>query len=137
MKWLNLDSLESVKPDPVLFSGFTDQLRRDFSTEVEAFVSSILLEDRSVVDRINRSGAGLVFVGLGCPKQDLFAYGHRHTIKAVQVCVGAAFDFHATAIVDGSRRIAVGTEVSFVVAPGHRGRYEARGLTRVDSTPDD
>jgi exopolysaccharide biosynthesis WecB/TagA/CpsF family protein len=52
-------------------------------------------EDRSVVDRINRSGARLVFVGLGCPKQDLFAYEHRHTIKAVQVCVGAAFDFHA------------------------------------------
>jgi Protein of unknown function (DUF1588)/Protein of unknown function (DUF1592)/Protein of unknown function (DUF1585) len=50
MKWLNLDSLDSVKPDPVLFPGFTDQLRRDFSTEVEAFVSSILLEDRSVVD---------------------------------------------------------------------------------------
>jgi len=50
MKWLNLDSLESVKPDPVLFPGFTDQLRRDFSTEAEAFVSSILLEDRSLVD---------------------------------------------------------------------------------------
>jgi hypothetical protein len=50
MKWLNLDSLESVKPDPVLFPAFTDQLRRDFSTEAEAFVSSILLEDRSVVD---------------------------------------------------------------------------------------
>jgi hypothetical protein len=50
MKWLNLDSLESVKPDPVLFPGFTDQLRRDFSAEVEAFVGSILLEDRNVVD---------------------------------------------------------------------------------------
>jgi hypothetical protein len=50
MKWLNLDSLESVKPDPVLFPEFNDQLRRDFSTEVEAFLSSILLEDRSVVD---------------------------------------------------------------------------------------
>jgi hypothetical protein len=50
MKWLNLDSLESVKPDPVLFPAFTDQLRRDFSTEAEAFVGSILLEDRNVVD---------------------------------------------------------------------------------------
>jgi hypothetical protein len=50
MKWLNLDSLESVQPDPVLFPGFTDQLRRDFSAEVEAFVGSILLEDRNVVD---------------------------------------------------------------------------------------
>jgi N-acetylglucosaminyldiphosphoundecaprenol N-acetyl-beta-D-mannosaminyltransferase len=52
-------------------------------------------EDRAVVERMNRSGAGLVFVGLGCPKQDLFAYDHRETIKGVQVCVGAAFDFHA------------------------------------------
>jgi hypothetical protein len=50
MKWLNLDGLESVKPDPMLFPGFTDQLRRDFSTEAEAFLSSILLDDRSLVD---------------------------------------------------------------------------------------
>ena len=50
MKWLNLDSLNSVKPDPVLFPGFTDQLRDDFATEAEAFVSSIFLDDRSVVD---------------------------------------------------------------------------------------
>ena len=50
MKWLNLDSLDSVKPDPVLFPGFTDQLRHDFFTEMEAFVSSIFLDDRSVVD---------------------------------------------------------------------------------------
>jgi hypothetical protein len=50
MKWLDLDTLESVKPDPVLFPGFNDQLGRDFSTEAQAFVSSILLEDRSVVD---------------------------------------------------------------------------------------
>jgi len=52
-------------------------------------------EDWGVVNRINQSGAGLVFVGLGCPKQDLFAFDHRHSIHAVQVCVGAAFDFHA------------------------------------------
>jgi len=53
MKWLNLDALDSVKPDPVLFPGFTDQLRRDFATEVEAFLSSILLEERSLVDLLN------------------------------------------------------------------------------------
>ena len=39
-----------MKPDPVLFPGFNDQLRRDFSTEAEACVSSILLEDRNLVD---------------------------------------------------------------------------------------
>ena len=44
------------------------------------------------------------------------------------------YDFHATAIADGSRRIEPGTEVSFVVRPGHRGRYEAFALTVVDGT---
>jgi N-acetylglucosaminyldiphosphoundecaprenol N-acetyl-beta-D-mannosaminyltransferase len=52
-------------------------------------------EDEQVVERINSSGAGLVFIGLGCPKQDIFAFEHRNRINAVQLCVGAAFDFHA------------------------------------------
>ena len=52
-------------------------------------------EDRAVIERINGSGAGLVFVGLGCPKQEIFAHTHRHEIRAVQLCVGAAFDFLA------------------------------------------
>jgi cold shock CspA family protein len=42
-----------------------------------------------------------------------------------------ALDFHCTAIADGSRDIAVGTEVEFVVRPGHRGRLEAHWLTPV------
>ncbi len=50
MKWLNLTDLEQVVPDPALFPAFTDQLRRDFSTEAEAFVSSIFADDRSVVE---------------------------------------------------------------------------------------
>ncbi len=52
-------------------------------------------ENAATVERINRSGAGLVFVGLGCPKQELFAAERRHVIHAVQLCVGAAFDIHA------------------------------------------
>ncbi len=52
-------------------------------------------ENDAVIDRINQSGAGLVFIGLGCPRQDMFAHQNRHRIKAVQMCVGAAFDFHA------------------------------------------
>lgn len=50
MKWLNLADLDAVKPDPAVFPGFNDQLRRDFSKEAEQFLSSILLEDRSVLD---------------------------------------------------------------------------------------
>jgi mono/diheme cytochrome c family protein len=50
MKWLNIADLDAVKPDPMLFPEFNDQLRRDFSKEAEEFLRSILLEDRSVVD---------------------------------------------------------------------------------------
>jgi len=52
-------------------------------------------ENEEVCDRINASGAGIVFIGLGCPRQDIFAHQNRNRIKAVQLCVGAAFDFHA------------------------------------------
>jgi cold shock CspA family protein len=46
---------------------------------------------------------------------------------------GDVFDFHATAIADGSRTIEEGAAVSFIVAPGHRGRYEARSLVLLSS----
>jgi exopolysaccharide biosynthesis WecB/TagA/CpsF family protein len=52
-------------------------------------------EDRAVVERIATSGAEIVFIGLGAPKQELFAAQHKERIPAVQVCVGAAFDFLA------------------------------------------
>lgn len=52
-------------------------------------------EDAAAVRRIRQSGAGVVFVGLGCPKQERFAHAHRGTIAAPLVCVGAAFDFLA------------------------------------------
>jgi N-acetylglucosaminyldiphosphoundecaprenol N-acetyl-beta-D-mannosaminyltransferase len=58
-------------------------------------------EDRETISRINSSGAGLIFLGLGCPKQEHFAYDHRESIQGVQLCVGAAFDFHA-----GSKKMA-------------------------------
>jgi exopolysaccharide biosynthesis WecB/TagA/CpsF family protein len=63
--------------------------------EAPPFRSLTAEEDAAMVERINQSGAGLVFIGLGCPKQDHFAADHRDRIRAVQVCVGAAFDFHA------------------------------------------
>jgi mono/diheme cytochrome c family protein len=50
MKWLNIADLDAVKPDPMLFPEFNEQLRHDFSKEAEEFLSSILLEERSVVD---------------------------------------------------------------------------------------
>ena len=50
IKSFDLDKLNQVVPDPNLFPSFSDDLRRDMSTEVESFVSSVLLEDRNIGD---------------------------------------------------------------------------------------
>lgn len=55
-------------------------------------------EDQAYVDQINQSGANVLFVGLGCPKQEAWMAAHRGRIKAVMLGVGAAFDYHAGTI---------------------------------------
>lgn len=55
-------------------------------------------EDAAAVSRINASGAGTVWVSLGCPKQELWMVEHKGRVRAVMIGVGAAFDFHAGTI---------------------------------------
>ena len=52
-------------------------------------------ENSEIATMINSSGAGIVFVGLGCPKQEIWMRRQRGSIKAVMLGVGAAFDYHA------------------------------------------
>ena len=52
-------------------------------------------QDTQIIDQINKSGARILFVGLGCPKQEIWMAMHRDKINAVMLGVGAAFDFHA------------------------------------------
>ncbi|GAB2886716.1 WecB/TagA/CpsF family glycosyltransferase [Uliginosibacterium flavum] len=55
-------------------------------------------EDEAAVHAINSSGAGTVWVSLGCPKQEAWMAAHRGRIHAVMIGVGAAFDYHAGTI---------------------------------------
>jgi len=53
-------------------------------------------EETEVAERINRSGADIVWVGLGSPKQELWMAHMRGWLDAsMLIGVGAAFDFHA------------------------------------------
>ncbi|NLD93700.1 MAG: WecB/TagA/CpsF family glycosyltransferase [Fibrobacter sp.] len=52
-------------------------------------------EENETADRINNSGASILFIGLGCPKQELYASRNKGKIMMPMLCVGAAFDFHA------------------------------------------
>jgi uncharacterized protein DUF1592/uncharacterized protein DUF1588/uncharacterized protein DUF1585/uncharacterized protein DUF1587/uncharacterized protein DUF1595 len=46
--WLNVDDLEAVQPDKLLFPEFTEALRGDFAEEIKLFLASVLLEDKDV-----------------------------------------------------------------------------------------
>jgi N-acetylglucosaminyldiphosphoundecaprenol N-acetyl-beta-D-mannosaminyltransferase len=52
-------------------------------------------EDQRTVRAMRDSGAEVLFVGLGSPKQDEWMHAHRGRVPAVMMGVGAAFDFLA------------------------------------------
>ena len=52
-------------------------------------------EKRAIAERIRASGAQITFVGLGCPRQEVFAYEYKDLLQMPVIAVGAAFDYHA------------------------------------------
>lgn len=63
--------------------------------EPSKFRSLAADEKADVIRRIRASGARVVFVGLGCPRQEVWAYEYRSHLSLPILAVGAAFDFHA------------------------------------------
>lgn len=78
-----------------------DKLERDFpdtkiaGMESPPFRTLTQEEDEATIRRINESGASIVWVGLGAPKQEQWMYEHQNKINALMLGVGAGFDFHA------------------------------------------
>lgn len=53
-------------------------------------------EQQNITDRIRRSGANLIWVGLGCPKQERWIAARKKVLPpGVYFGIGAAFAFHA------------------------------------------
>lgn len=48
-------------------------------------------EDQDIVDRINASGSQLLFVALGCPKQEKWMAAHQGRVQATMLGIGNAF----------------------------------------------
>lgn len=53
-------------------------------------------EENGIIDQVNKSGADLLFVGMGSPMQEQFLHRNRNSIR-VPVCmgVGGSFDVYA------------------------------------------
>ena len=90
-------------------------------------------EDEGYVDRLRASGARIVFVGLGCPRQERWCADHADRVGAVCLAVGAAFDFHAGQLRQAPRVLQqAGLEWAFrlLVEPRRLWRRYARVVPR-------
>jgi exopolysaccharide biosynthesis WecB/TagA/CpsF family protein len=79
-----------------------------------------MAERAELVQEIRTSGAQIVFVGIGCPRQEVFVYELRDAVSLPLVAVGAAFPFHAGRLPQ---------------APGWMQRYGLEWLFRLASEP--
>jgi N-acetylglucosaminyldiphosphoundecaprenol N-acetyl-beta-D-mannosaminyltransferase len=52
-------------------------------------------EDAAYTAQVVASGAQILFVGIGCPRQEIWMAEHQDRIPAVMLGVGAAFNFHS------------------------------------------
>ncbi|HYC57224.1 MAG TPA: WecB/TagA/CpsF family glycosyltransferase [Candidatus Binatia bacterium] len=92
---------------PVGFYGGEEEVMRDLLAELRRRAPGLQVayqycppfraltaeEDAAVVDEIRRSGVRILFVGLGCPRQERWMAEHRAGLDVVMLGVGAAFDF--------------------------------------------
>ncbi|MBI3669128.1 MAG: WecB/TagA/CpsF family glycosyltransferase [Acidobacteria bacterium] len=66
----------------------------------------LLPEEKSqLATRIRKSGASIVLVGLGCPRQEVWAYEFRELLGMPALAVGAAFPFTAGTVRQAPRRL--------------------------------
>jgi len=62
---------------------------------VDRFREATEDEDLEDINKINDSGAHIVLVGRGCPRQEIWVANHLGKVNAAMMAVGAAFDFYA------------------------------------------
>ena len=92
-----------------LYGGSSDELLGQVITKLKASYPDINIsfsysppfrpltdeEDNDIVEQINDSGVNVLFVGIGCPKQEIWMAEHKEQLNCVMLGVGAAYDFIA------------------------------------------
>jgi len=94
---------------PVFFYGSTPSILESLKRSLESKFPGLIIagmepskfrrlrpeEKEDLATRIHASKASLVFVGLGCPRQEVFVYEFREVLGVPILAVGAAFPFIA------------------------------------------
>jgi len=106
---LNVCARAAAEGLPVYFYGSTPDVLCSLKQSLEKIFPGISIagmacskfrtlepEEKSIIAAaIRDSGASIVFVGLGCPRQEVFAYEFRSLLNTPILAVGAAFPFLA------------------------------------------
>ncbi|MBS4065234.1 MAG: WecB/TagA/CpsF family glycosyltransferase [Chitinophagaceae bacterium] len=108
---LTLDVLKyaNEKKMKLYLFGSSEETLRKFSSNINTWFPQIIIcgvhtdrfrdatsaEDEADIQKINTSGANIVLVGRGCPRQEVWVSDHLGKVNAAMMAVGAAFDFHA------------------------------------------
>lgn len=94
-------SLFFLGSTPEILNNIEQRLNREYPNLPIAGIEDLpfrpltYAEDMELVHRINRSGAGIVLLSLGCPKQERWMNAHKHKINAVMIGVGGVFPVFA------------------------------------------
>lgn len=67
-------------------------------THPDRFREATEEEDKEDIEKINASGAHIVLVGRGCPRQEYWIDAHKNKINAAMMAIGGAFDWHAKTV---------------------------------------
>jgi N-acetylglucosaminyldiphosphoundecaprenol N-acetyl-beta-D-mannosaminyltransferase len=79
-----LDQVRNWHPELVVAGSAPSQFRSVDASGLDAIAATM-----------RESGARVVLVGLGCPRQEVFAHAIRHRVGVPCLAVGAAFDYYA------------------------------------------
>ncbi|WPP53332.1 WecB/TagA/CpsF family glycosyltransferase [Catalinimonas niigatensis] len=100
-----LDKAQKDKLKVFLYGGSTEETLRKFADFIrknypKVHICGMYREDDPAGDslsseEINKSGAHIVLVGRGCPRQEIWVANRLGKVNAVMMAVGAAFSFHA------------------------------------------
>lgn len=94
---------------PIFLFGGKQELLDDLSTQLTEKFPTLKIagmrasrfrtlsaeEKQDVIEEIQASGAAITCVGLGCPRQEVWAYEFKDHLRMPVLAVGAAFNFHA------------------------------------------
>lgn len=92
-----------------LYGGSSDELLQQVISELKSTHPDINItfsysppfrpltgeEDQNIIQQINNSNVNVLFVGIGCPKQEHWMAEHKNSLNCVMLGVGAAYDFIA------------------------------------------